>query len=116
MKKSNADLRPMLCSFLLAAAGLPLHAHADQQPRAGDQTVAQVCSACHGSGLMDAPRIGDGNAWGARLKRAGSLDALASSAEHGRGDMPPRGGVPELTHDDLKAAIHYMLNKSGVDL
>jgi cytochrome c5 len=80
----------------------------------GDRTVAQVCSVCHGSGLMGAPEIGDSSAWSGRLKGAGSLDALVESAEHGKGNMPPRGGESNLTDADLKAAVQYMLSKSGV--
>ena len=80
----------------------------------GDKTVGEICSVCHGSGLMGAPKIGDNYAWQARLQRAGSIDLLAESAEHGRGNMPPRGGEPSLTDNDLKAAIRYMLGKSGI--
>jgi cytochrome c5 len=69
---------------------------------------------CHTPGLMGAPKIGDGVAWGSRLKDAGSIDGLVESAEHGKRSMPPRGGHPELTDDDLKAAIQFMLSKSGL--
>jgi cytochrome c5 len=96
------------------AIGAALAAEAAASPKPGDRTVAQVCAVCHGAGLMGAPKIGDGNAWQGRLQTAGSIDALAASAERGKGNMPPRGGQYGLTEDDLKAAIQYMLDKSGV--
>lgn len=86
----------------------------DGAPKPGDRTVSTICSACHGSGLMGAPKIGDGSAWGARLKKAGAIDALVESAEHGKNSMPARGGHPELTDADLRAAIQWMLDQSGV--
>jgi len=100
-----------LVMFAIGAASI---AEADGSARPADKTVSQVCSVCHGSGLMGAPKIGDGGAWQGRLQKAGSIDALAESAEHGKGNMPPRGGQSSLTEDDLKAAIQYMLSKSGV--
>jgi cytochrome c5 len=87
---------------------------ADDAAKPGDRTVAQVCSVCHGGGLMGAPEIGDKSAWSRRLKSAGSLDTLVESAKRGKGNMPARGGETALTDADLKAAIQYMLDKSGV--
>lgn len=97
---------------ILAAVGFPLAA-AGNPPRPGEKTVGEVCSNCHGAGLMGAPRIGDASAWQGRLKAAGSIDQLVESAEHGKGNMPPRGGMSSLTDEDLKAAISYMLAMSG---
>ena len=79
----------------------------------GDQTVQHVCSVCHAHGLMGAPKIGDAGAWNARLRNAGSVDQLVQSAARGKGNMPPRGGQTQLTDDDLRAAIQYMISRSG---
>ena len=97
----------------LALGAAPLAAAADGAVSSGEQTVAHVCSVCHEQGLLGAPQIGDASAWKARLDRAGSVDRLAESAANGRGNMPPRGGQPGLSNDDLKAAIRYMLSLSG---
>lgn len=102
-----------LLAALLAAALAMAAAADDGAGQPGGQTVEQVCSNCHGAGLMGAPRIGDTPAWQARLHSAGSVDKLAESAARGKGNMPPRGGQPGLTEDDLKAAIRYMLSQSG---
>lgn len=103
-----------VAAVALAAAFGPLAHAAGTTANPGDKTVASICSMCHGSGLMGAPKIGDGAAWGARLKAAGSIDVLVESAEHGKNSMPPRGGHPELSDADLKAAIESMLSQSGV--
>jgi cytochrome c5 len=80
----------------------------------GEQVVAQVCSACHGTGVLGAPKIGDKAAWGGRFKTDGGLDGLFANASKGKGSMPPRGGNPDLSDAELKAAIQQMLKQTGV--
>jgi cytochrome c5 len=83
-------------------------------PRTGEQVVQSQCVLCHGPGLGGAPKIGDGRAWTQRA-HAG-IDTLVRSALKGRGAMPPSGGVAGLTEPELRAAIAYMLHRSGVDV
>ncbi|HZR36486.1 MAG TPA: c-type cytochrome [Nevskia sp.] len=106
-------LRPVSALLVLSvlAGGA---ADAADAPRPGDQTVRQVCSACHRAGLFGAPRIGNAEAWSARLRAAGSVDGLLASAANGKNSMPPRGGVAELSDAELRAAIESMLAQSGV--
>lgn len=85
-------------------------------PKSGAEIVATVCSACHGSGALGAPKIGDRADWSSRLKEAGSVDGLLAVAIKGRGAMPPRGGSPNLSDAELKSAIEQMLKKSGMDV
>jgi cytochrome c5 len=80
--------------------------------RSGEQIVQYQCTLCHGPGISGAPKIGDGKAWGARAQVG--LDGLARSAARGRGAMPPSGGLAEITEPELRAAIAYMLERSGV--
>jgi cytochrome c5 len=76
----------------------------------GDQVVQQVCSACHGAGLLGAPKMHDHQAWQARLSAAGGVDGLVASATRGKNQMPPRGGQPGLTDQQLRQAIDVMRN------
>jgi cytochrome c5 len=99
-------------AFALLISWLPACYAADVH--SGEQTVQQVCSACHGAGLLGAPQIGNSAAWSARLKEAGSVDGLLAVAARGRNNMPPRGGESSLSDADLRAAIEYMLARSGV--
>ncbi len=91
-----------------------LTAVAPHTPLTGEQVVAQVCSACHGSGVLGAPKIGDKAAWSARKSAAGGVDGLAASAEKGKNSMPPRGGRADLSDDEIKGAVAEMLKQTGV--
>jgi len=89
----------------------PINKAAPPAPeRSGEQIVNETCVKCHGTGVGGAPKIGDRGAW---IHRATyGIDALVRSAIAGHGGMPSRGGVPQLTDDELRRAIVYMLQKS----
>ena len=78
--------------------------------RTGEQIVKQRCVECHGSGKDGAPRIGDKDAWIARLKPG--FDSLVRSAINGHGAMPPRGGMANPTDPEMRSAIAYMVDQS----
>ena len=80
----------------------------------GEQLVAQVCTACHGAGVLGAPKIGDKGEWAKRKGANGGVDGLVTSAIKGKNQMPARGGNPDLSDDEIKAAVTLMLDKSGV--
>ena len=88
--------------MLLAMTPAPA---AKREPMSGKDVVAKVCGACHNTGLLNAPKTGDKGAWTSR----GSLAALTASAIKGKNAMPPRGGDPSLSDDELKAAIQEMI-------
>lgn len=72
--------------------------------------VNSKCIECHGTGKQHSPRIGDREDW---VKRASKgLDALVLGATRGHDGMPARGGRPDLTDAEFKAAIFYMFAKS----
>jgi cytochrome c5 len=82
--------------------------------RTGEEIVKTVCAACHQTGAAGAPRIGDKGAWAPFLKPG--LKGMLANAIKGKGAMPPRGGVPELSDDELARAIVFMANQSGASL
>ncbi len=75
----------------------------------GADIVAKTCNACHGTGVLNAPKIGDKDAWQSRLDANGGIDGLVKSAIAGKGAMPPKGGNATLTSEQIKAAIEHML-------
>ena len=77
-----------------------------------EQVVADVCAGCHNSGVLGAPKVGDSGTW-SKVMSAG-MDAVLKNAIDGKGAMPPRGGNPSLTDDQVKDAINWMLNESGL--
>ena len=77
----------------------------------GKQIWEGTCSACHASGLIGAPKIGDLAAWKPRL--AEGLKTLESHALHGYKQMPAHGGNPALTDAQVIKALDYMISQSG---
>ena len=71
-----------------------------------------VCHACHGTGLLESPRIDDATAWQPRL--ADGIDSLYQIAIQGRGNMPPKGGRTDLSDENFKKVVDYMLKQAGV--
>ena len=82
----------------------------DGKPRSGEAIYASVCKACHETGVAGAPKTGDKAAWAPRL--ASGMAALLKSAANGKGAMPARGGAPDLSDDELKAAVAFLTGKA----
>jgi cytochrome c5 len=76
--------------------------------RSSGQVVQLQCAKCHQEGLEGAPKIGDRTAWIARLRKG--LDPLVASAVHGHGGMPARGGLADLSDEQIRGAIVHMFN------
>ena len=82
----------------------------DGKPRTGEAIYASVCKACHESGVAGAPKTGDKAAWAPRI--ASGMAAMLKSAANGKGAMPARGGAPDLSDDELKAAVAFLTGKA----
>jgi cytochrome c5 len=87
---------------------------AKREPLTGEQVDARLCSSCHGAGVLGAPKTGDKAAWAQRLSAAGGIDGLVSSAIQGKAAMPPKGGDPSLSDEEVRAAVEHMLKQTGV--
>jgi c(7)-type cytochrome triheme protein len=82
---------------------------------ANGKTIADVnCVACHATGVMNAPKIGDKEAWTARAKQG--ADVLFDHAINGVNSMPARGGNFVLKDDEVKNAVAYLLDTAGIDV
>jgi cytochrome c5 len=79
--------------------------------KAGQQTYQAVCAMCHNAGLMNAPKVGDNEAWAPRI--AQGKDTLVQHAVKGIRMMPAKGGNPGLSDDEVAQAVVYMANESG---
>ena len=73
----------------------------------------KICAACHGSGLMGAPKFGDTAAWQARLDKRGSLDALVKQGIQGLGSMPPKGGAG-ISDEQFHDVVVYLLENANI--
>lgn len=76
--------------------------------RSADDIIAKHCAACHSSGVLGAPKIGDAAAWKERADAQGGLDGILAKAISGINAMPPMGTCSDCTDDELKAAIEKM--------
>jgi cytochrome c5 len=79
--------------------------------RTGKQVVEAVCSACHATGALNAPKIGDAGAWGPLIKDGHAH--LTEMAIKGVRQMPPKGGNPQLTDEEVARAVAFMANQAG---
>jgi cytochrome c5 len=73
-----------------------------------------LCTGCHTSGAGGAPKL-DAAGMGARAAAQG-VDELVHKAITGFtgtvGTMPPKGGNPALTDDQVKATVEWMVAQS----
>jgi cytochrome c5 len=85
--------------------------NAPKVEKTGKEVVDAVCSACHATGALNAPKIGDKASWAPHLGMG--LEHLTQNAIKGVRQMPARGGSPDLTDLEIARAIAFMANQSG---
>lgn len=90
----------------LAALTLSAVVHAEAD---GEEVYNRACVACHASGAAGAPIIGDAEAWGPRLEQG--EETLYDHAINGFQAMPAKGGQPNLSDEEVKAAVDHMLDQ-----
>ncbi len=79
--------------------------------KTGEEVVKAVCSMCHAAGLMNAPKIGDKDAWKPRIAQGQAT--LISHATNGIRSMPAKGGNSSLSDNEVSNAVVYMANVGG---
>lgn len=69
------------------------------------------CAACHATGVAGSPKFGDKAAWAGRVTK--DKETLYGHALNGfqgeTGVMPPKGGFMNLSDDEVKSAVDYMV-------
>lgn len=90
-------------------------ANAPRILQTGTQVYNAVCMACHAAGVAGAPKVGDTAAWSARI--AQGYETLVSHAVNGykgnNGQMPAKGGNPDLDDVEVARAVAYMADQAG---
>jgi len=84
-----------------------------QTPKSGEQVYKEVCTACHATGVSNAPKFGDKKAW-ARLIKEGQV-TLTIDGWFGVRAMPPKGGNPNLALDEFARAVAFMAGAAGAN-
>ena len=97
---------------VLIPALLVLSACSSDEP--APPAYVSSCMPCHGDGLGGAPVTGDAEEWERRIAkgvgkvRKNAIDGLEGST----GVMPPKGGRPDLSDDEINALVDYMIETS----
>ena len=73
----------------------------------GKEIYKMACFSCHDMGIAGAPKLGDSAAWAPRI--ATGFDSLYNTAINGRGAMPPKGGRVDMSDDEIKATVQFMV-------
>lgn len=108
-------MRLAVYSLALACCGAGYPQFDEPRLVAGRAIWLGTCSACHGNPDADAPQLGDRSDWAPRVARG--VESLYASALGGRSGpggtvMPPRGGNPALSDDQVRTAVDYMIRAS----
>lgn len=77
----------------------------------GSDVYGKFCHTCHGTGLNEAPKLGDADAWSPRLAKG--MAALVETTRTGLNLMPVMGLCMNCTDGELQAAIEYMTGQGG---
>ncbi len=80
--------------------------------KSGEEVYNGGCLACHSTGAAGAPKLGDKAAWEPRMTQG--LDGLVNSAIKGKNAMPPKGGNPSWSDQEIRNAVTFMLDKTGL--
>jgi cytochrome c5 len=83
-------------------------AESDASDDIGAKIVKNTCALCHSTGMMNSPKLGDAEAWAPRIEQG--IEKVYAHAINGFNMMPARGGNPDLSDDDIKAAVDHMIS------
>jgi len=110
-------MRSTLIWTLIAAALGAAAARAEEAPviegfERGREVWTGTCQLCHAEPATGAPQIGDAEAWAPRIAK-GKATLYTHALEGFTGamgdEMPARGANDDLSDDEVKAAVDYMV-------
>lgn len=105
---SDDDLHAIATYLLTVESKQPKMASTGKvAPAEGKKVYAKYCAACHTSGSAGAPMLGDASAWDPLIKLG--VEKLYINAINGINSMPPRGGCPTCSDNQIKAAVDYLV-------
>ena len=80
----------------------------------GKSVYGKACALCHAAAVAGAPKPGDKADWAPRIAQGDAV--LLKHALEGftgaKGLMPARGGMSNLSDDEVKAALQFMVDAS----
>lgn len=97
------------------AAVAPAATEAPAASGKGKEVYDSACFACHAQGLAGAPTVGDKEAWAPRIAQGDEVlydHAINGFAGPSGTMMPPKGGRADVSDEDIKATVDYMVAES----
>lgn len=94
---------------VVASSSVSLISDAQAAPdfETGEAVYNAVCQACHTTGVLNSPKLGDPAGWETRLPKGDEV--LFQSVLNGLNLMPAKGGRPDLSDEQVQMAVDYML-------
>ena len=89
---------------------LPKKKAGDKKEHPGQATYETSCAVCHATDSMGAPDIGNKKAWTQKLEKG--IDKVYENGIKGINGMPPKGGNMDLSDQQFKDAVDYMIDNS----
>lgn len=108
---SEAAQKATLARIKPVAQLAALDANAPKVEKSGQEVFDAVCSSCHTSGALGAPKFDNKGDWAGRLGQG--YDTLVKHAIEGIRQMPARGGDGDLSDTEVARAVAYMANSAG---
>ncbi|AXX91622.1 sulfur oxidation protein SoxCD [Malaciobacter molluscorum LMG 25693] len=117
IKENVADLVLRIKHDLSKDANQPLSTKrdlpklkADEKSSIGKTIYESKCAVCHGNEAIGAPVLGDKEAWANVVKKG--MDKVYSNALNGVNAMPPKGGHMDISDENIKKTVDYMVESS----
>lgn len=79
----------------------------------GKEIYERVCSNCHDSGVMEAPKFCDLTDWKPRMVHG--MEHLITHTVDGFNNMPAKGGMESLTVAESADAVAYMVDQCLIE-
>ncbi|MBB5212843.1 c-type cytochrome [Microbulbifer hydrolyticus] len=95
----HATVFPFVTGWLVCFSGLSLAESVEEK-------YQRSCHVCHATGVANAPKVHDPEAWKPRLDKG--MDVLVNSIKNGLNAMPPGGLCADCSDEDYKALIKFM--------
>lgn len=77
----------------------------------GKVIVDANCRVCHAQGINGAPVIGNRKMWAPRLLQGKETLIQHAIDGYNYDMMPPRGGNPNLSDNDIRLAVTYLVSR-----
>ena len=104
-------MKTLKIHLVVGVLGLASMSSTNSLANDGGTVYNTYCAVCHKSGLNAAPKTGQKAFWIKRV--AQGKETVYKHAIEGLRAMPPKGGIASLTDDEVKAAVDYMVGRSG---